>query len=236
MSTDTNQGASAGARLRDEIENEILTGRLPPGTRLDEVPLAARFGVSRTPIREALMQLSAAGLIEIRPRRGAIVTEIGPERLVEMFAVMAELESMAGRLAARRHTEADATALCTTLDACRAAAGAGETDVYYYENERFHQTIYAASYNGFLIEQCTGLHRRLKPYRRLQLRVGNRMATSLAEHEAVVTAILARDSQAAADALRDHIAIQGERFGDLVASLAGAKAGVAPQNQSSSRT
>lgn len=227
MSTDTNQGASAGARLRDEIENEILTGRLPPGTRLDEVPLAARFGVSRTPIREALMQLSAAGLIEIRPRRGAIVTEIGPERLVEMFAVMAELESMAGRLAARRHAEADATALRTTLDACRAAAGAGETDVYYYENERFHQAIYAASYNGFLIEQCTGLHRRLKPYRRLQLRVGNRMVTSLAEHEAVVGAILARDGQAAADALRDHIAIQGERFGDLVASLAGARAGVA---------
>lgn len=227
MSTDTNQGLSAGARLRDEIENEILTGRLPPGTRLDEVPLAARFGVSRTPIREALMQLSAAGLIEIRPRRGAIVTEIGPERLVEMFAVMAELESMAGRLAARRHTQADAAALQATLDACRAAAAAGETDVYYYENEQFHHTIYAASYNGFLIEQCTGLHRRLKPYRRLQLRVGNRMVTSLAEHEAVVAAILARDGQAAADALRDHIAIQGERFGDLVASLAGARAGVA---------
>lgn len=227
MSTDTNQTLSAGARLRDEIENEILTGRLPPGTRLDEVPLAARFGVSRTPIREALMQLSAAGLIEIRPRRGAIVTEIGAERLVEMFAVMAELESMAGRLAARRHTETDAAALRATLDACRAAALAGETDVYYYENEQFHHAIYAASYNGFLIEQCTGLHRRLKPYRRLQLRVGNRMVTSLAEHEAVVGAILARDGQAAADALRDHIAIQGERFGDLVASLAGAKAGVA---------
>lgn len=226
-SKETQPGPSAGARLRDEIENEILTGRLQPGTRLDEVPLAARFGVSRTPIREALMQLSAAGLIEIRPRRGAVVAEIGPERLVEMFAVMAELEAMAGRLAARRHTEADRAALLSALEACRAAAASGDTDAYYYENEKFHQTIYAASYNGFLIEQCVGLHRRLKPYRRLQLRVGNRLATSLAEHEAVVEAITAHDGARAADALRGHIAIQGERFGDLVASLSRAKAGAA---------
>jgi DNA-binding GntR family transcriptional regulator len=226
-SRETHQGVSAGARLRDEIENEILTGRLAPGTRLDEVPLAARFGVSRTPIREALMQLSAAGLIDIRPRRGAVVAEIGPERLVEMFAVMAEMEAMAGRLAARRHTEADRAALVSALDACRAAAASGDTDAYYYENEKFHHAIYAASYNGFLIEQCIGLHRRLKPYRRLQLRVGNRLATSLAEHEAVVEAILAHDGVSAAEALRGHIAIQGERFGDLVASLAGARAGAA---------
>lgn len=226
-SKETQAGLSAGARLRDEIENEILTGRLRPGTRLDEVPLAARFGVSRTPIREALMQLSAAGLIEIRPRRGAVVAEIGPARLVEMFAVMAELEAMAGRLAARRHTGADRTALVSALDACRAAAASGDTDAYYYENEKFHYAIYAASYNGFLIEQCTGLHRRLKPYRRLQLRVGNRLATSLAEHEAVVEAILAHDGPRAAEGLRDHIAIQGERFGDLVASLGSTRAGAA---------
>lgn len=225
--TDTNLPTNTGTRLRDEIENEILTGRLPPGTRLDEVPLAARFGVSRTPIREALMQLSAAGLIEIRPRRGAVVAEIGPERLVEMFAVMAELEAMAGRLAARRHGEADRQALVAALDACRTAAASGDTDAYYYENEQFHQAVYAASYNGFLIEQCIGLHRRLKPYRRLQLRVGNRMATSLAEHEAVVAAILAHDGPGAAEALRGHIAIQGERFGDLVASLAATRAGAA---------
>lgn len=225
--SDAQTGVSAGVRLRDEIENEILTGRLAPGTRLDEVPLAARFGVSRTPIREALMQLSASGLIEIRPRRGAVVADIGAERLVEMFAVMAELEAMAGGLAARRHTEADRSALLGALDACRAAAASGDTDAYYYENEQFHQAVYAASYNGFLIEQCVGLHRRLKPYRRLQLRVGNRMATSLAEHQAVVTAILAHDGPAAAEALRGHIAIQGERFGDLVASLSHAKAGAA---------
>ena len=92
----------ARLKLRDQIENEILTGDMPPGFRLDEVTLANRFGVSRTPIREALFQLASAGLIEIRPRRGAVVAEVGPERMVQMFEVMAGLEGMAGRLAAER--------------------------------------------------------------------------------------------------------------------------------------
>ena len=87
-------------KLRDEIENEILKGEFEPGERLDEVQLATHFGVSRTPIREALMQLSAIGLVEIRPRRGAVVVDPGPERVFEMFEVMAELEGMAGALAA----------------------------------------------------------------------------------------------------------------------------------------
>jgi DNA-binding GntR family transcriptional regulator len=210
---------NAWQRLRDELENEILTGALMPGERLDEVPLANRFGVSRTPIREALMQLASAGLVEIRPRRGAVVAELGPGRLVEMFEVMAELEGMAGRLAARRHTEADAAAIRAAHEACRAAAASGDCDAYYYENERFHLAIYAASHSGFLAEQCTALHRRLKPYRRLQLRVRNRLGVSFAEHDGIVAAILAGDGEAANAALRAHVAIQGERFSDLLASL-----------------
>jgi DNA-binding GntR family transcriptional regulator len=207
-------------RLRDEIENEILTGQLVPGHRLDEVALANRFGVSRTPIREALLQLSAAGLIEMRPRRGALVASVGTERLIEMFEVMAELEELAGRLATRRHTDADTKAILEAHEACRQAAGAGDSDAYYYENERFHYAIYHASHSQFLFEQCSALHRRLKPYRRLQLRVRNRVARSFAEHEQVVAALLAGDGEKASAALRDHVAIQGERFSDFVASIA----------------
>jgi DNA-binding GntR family transcriptional regulator len=210
-------------RLRDEIENEILTGLFPPGHRLDEMALANRFGVSRTPIREALLQLSAAGLIEVRPRRGAAVASVGAERLIEMFEVMAEIEGLAGRLAARRHTDADMNAIMETHDACRRAAGAGDSDAYYYENERFHYAIYHASHSQFLIEQCTALHRRLKPYRRLQLRVRNRVARSFAEHEQVVAALMAGNEEAAGRALHDHVAIQGERFGDFIASLSQAR-------------
>lgn len=206
-------------QLRDEIESEILTGQMAPGYRLDEVFLATRFGVSRTPIREALMQLSAAGLIEIRPRRGAIVASVGPERLIEMFEVMAELEGLAGRLATRRHSAADARAITTAHEACREAMGSGDSDAYYYENEHFHYAIYEASHSQYLIEQCTALHRRLKPYRRLQLRVRNRVAKSFAEHDQFVKAMHAGDDAAACLIMRDHVAIQGERFSDFISSV-----------------
>ena len=211
--------ANAFHKLRDEIENGIVTGEFARGERLDEVQLAQRFGVSRTPIREALMQLSAIGLISIRPRRGAVVDDPTPERLYEMFEVMAELEGMAASLAARRHTNEDKAALQRALKACEAAAATEDADAYYYENEEFHSLVYVASHSDFLHEQCVALHRRLRPYRRLQLRVRNRLHKSLAEHVAVVEAILDGRSDDARAMMRSHISVQGERFSDLIASL-----------------
>lgn len=211
--------ATAFQTLRDEIEDGIVTGQFQPGDRLDEVQLATRYGVSRTPIREALMQLSAIGLVEIRPRRSAVVAKLGPERVFEMFEVMAELEGMAGYFAARRHRETDRDAILAAHEKCEAAALSDDTDRYYYENETFHRAIYAASRSGFLEEQCVTLHRRLRPYRRLQLRVRNRMHVSFSEHGEIVGAILAGDADAARSLLRSHVAVQGDRFGDLVANL-----------------
>lgn len=207
-------------RLRDEIENGIVTNQYSPGERLDEMQLAKRFGVSRTPVREALMQLSAIGLIEIRARRGAVVIDPAPHRIYEMFEVMAELEGMAGSLAARRHTDADRAELLAAHAKCERSANAEDSDTYYYDNELFHHAVYAASHSGFLIEQCTALHRRLRPYRRLQLRVRNRMKTSFSEHSAIVDAILSGEPEIARNLLRQHIAVQGDRFSDLVATLA----------------
>ena len=126
---------------------------------------------------------------------------------------------MCGRLAARRLTPEDEATLQLTLDACRQAAEEGDTDIYYRANERFHRAIYSASRNGFLADQALALHRRLAPYRRLQLRVRNRMRTSQAEHEGIVAAILAGKGDAAASLLRAHVAVQGERFANLMASL-----------------
>ncbi|MBB4953358.1 DNA-binding GntR family transcriptional regulator [Agrobacterium vitis] len=206
-------------KLRDEIENGIVAGEFEPGERLDEVQLASRFGVSRTPIREALMQLSAIGMVEIRPRRGAVVVDLGPNYVFEMFDVMAELEGMAGARAARRHTREDKAALLAAHARCEHAALKEDTDDYYYENEVFHHAIYDACQSAFLKDQCVLLHRRLRPYRRLQLRVRNRMKTSLQEHGAIVGAILSGDEETARTLLRDHIAVQGDRFGDLVASI-----------------
>lgn len=205
--------------LRDAIEDMIATGDLRPGDHLDETELAARFSVSRTPIREALIQLASMGLVAIRPRRGAVVAEVAPEQLVEMFEVMAELEAMCGRLAARRMSAEDQAVLQAAHAACQQACLAGDADAYYYKNEQFHDAIYAGSHNTFLAEQARALHRRLRPYRRLQLRVRNRLPTSLAEHDQVVNAIRAGDVDLTADLLRQHVLVQGQRFADLIASL-----------------
>src|SRR5262245_58018244 len=104
MSTQSSEKVEAerpgnrSANLRDQIEEEIATRRLLPGTRLDEQDLANRFQVSRTPVREALLQLASEGLVQLRPRRGAVVREIPMPRLIEMFEVMGELEAMCARL------------------------------------------------------------------------------------------------------------------------------------------
>jgi DNA-binding GntR family transcriptional regulator len=210
---------SRSETLRESIEEMIAVGELAPGQHLDETVLAERFEVSRTPIREALIQLAAMGLVVIRPRRGAVVAELGPQQLVEMFEVMSELEATCARLAARRMTPEDATRLQEAHAACKEAIESDDPDEYYYRNEVFHEAVYAGSHNQFLFEQTRSLYRRLRPYRRLQLRVRNRVSNSWAEHDAVVTALLAGDGEKTAELMRDHIMIQGQRFSDLMSSL-----------------
>lgn len=212
-------GIRLSEQLREKIEEAIITGAFGPGTRLDEVELADSYGVSRTPTREALIQLEAAGFIVKRPRKGWEVASIPPSRLCEMFDVMAELEAMCGRLAARRATDAEQRVIRAAHLACQRAKEANDPAEYYRLNEVFHLAIYQASHNTFLIEQAGALHRRLRPYRRLQLRVRNRMHTSFDEHEAIVQAIEAGEGEAACNRLRAHVVVQGERFTDLVSSL-----------------
>jgi DNA-binding GntR family transcriptional regulator len=207
-------------RLREAVEEEIATGKLLPGSRLDEVELAKRFSVSRTPIREALNLLLGEGLIEMRPRRGAVVARVSPQRLIEMFEVMAELEAMCAQLAARRMSEEEFAAIESAHAACQGAAAARDADAYFYANERFHYAIYSASHNTFLSEQAAALQRKLRPYRRLQLRVRNRIQRSYEEHQAIVDALREGNSEQAVLSVRNHVLVQGERFADLVSSLA----------------
>lgn len=208
-------------RLREIIEERIATGVYLPGMQLDETELATEFEVSRTPIREALMQLAFAGLIDMQPRRSAVVTEISPQRLCEMFEVMAELEAMCARLAARRMTDDNQHVLLSAYQACKDAAEKNDPDAYYRCNEQFHMAIYTASHNGFLIEECKNLKRRLSAYRRLQLRVRDRMRISHEEHTEVYSALVTGDGELAAKLLRSHVIVQGERFADLIAGLQG---------------
>lgn len=210
---------SQAQRLRDLLEDAIVEGRFPPGARLDPEALAREYQCSRTPIREALQQLTMSGMVRVVPKRGTFVTQLGVTELVERFEVMAELEGMCARLAARRITEAELAALREAHEACRVRAKAGDANGYYYENGLFHQRIYEASHNTFLTQEAMRLQAVLQPYRRLQLQVRHRLENSFTEHEAVVEAIATGDEARAAALLRDHVMIQGERFNDLVASV-----------------
>jgi DNA-binding GntR family transcriptional regulator len=205
--------------LRDQLEQDIVTGRFKPGERLDEQSLAKRFGVSRTPIREALMQLASIGMVDLQPHRGAFVASLSLKEIIERFEMMAALEGMCGALAARRITDEQRTNLVEAHKACAEAAKSGSMDAYYYANKSFHQAIYEACNNSYLAEQARQLHTRLQPYRRLQLRARHRVSNSFDEHQSIVEAILAGDSAKAERQLRGHVLIQGERLTDFIASL-----------------
>lgn len=207
------------ADIRAYLENDILTRVHLAAERLDEQEIGRRFGVSRTPVREAIRQLASTGLVELIPNRGAFVREVSPRELVQMFEVMAGLEAMAGGLAARRAPAEAVARIERCHEACALAAAKGDADAYYAENSLFHTAIYAASGNDYLESEATRLHQRLQAYRRLQLRAPRRIGQSLAEHGRVVDAIRAGDAATAEAELRAHVAIQGERFSDFIATL-----------------
>ena len=207
------------AKIRDSLEQRIIEGEMGIGKRLDEAELSLQYGVSRTPVREALQRLAESGLAEHIPRRGTFVRTPGLSELVEMFEVMTELECMAVRLAIRRATTVDIDALTESNEACRAAFEADDTKRYYELNAAVHAQIYKMSGNGFLAAEAQRLHDRLRPFRRLQLRVRGRMGESMNEHDIILAAIRDGDAQQAVDTMRNHITILGERFNDLVSGF-----------------
>ena len=206
-------------RIRNALENAIVEGVYLPGQQIDPEALEREFDCSRTPIREALFQLESSGLVRVMPKRGTFVSAWSAEELTERFEVMAEIEASCGRLAARRITEAEMVAFEQIHQQCRALGEAGDAEGYYRHNSLFHHCIYRATHNAFLEQEAARLHAMLQPYRRMQLRVRNRMSRSFNEHDQIVAAIRAGDPEAAATALRDHVIVQGDRFHDLLSAL-----------------
>lgn len=192
-------------RIRLSLMDDISTGVLAPGTVLDEASLSETFGASRTPVREALRQVEAAGLIEIRPRKGAVVLPMTLPRLLEMFEVTAEIEVMCVRIATHRITGAERAKLTDLHDASRAAADIGDFAAYDGFNLSFHEGLYQATHNGFLVEHALALRARLLPFRRTQLRYPDRLATSHAEHGAILRAMTRGEPDEAARVMREHM-------------------------------
>ncbi len=192
-------------RIRHAIERDIVSGKLLPGTKLDEDALAARHGASRTPVREALQHLASRGLIELRAHSGAFVATLTVVELAEMFEAMAFLEAACAALAARRHTARDRQLLAAAHETCAKAARRNDPDAFYVANTGFHERIYAASHNGYLAAQTIHLRNRLEAYRREATFHPGLMSLTMAEHERIMQAIFGMDEAAAAQQMRSHL-------------------------------
>ena len=205
--------------LRLRLADEIVRGVLPPGAGLDETELARRFQVSRTPVREALRQLAASGLVETRAHRGAVVALPSAARLLGMFEALCELEALCAGFAAERMTAAERRDLEARHDALSAIVRAGDPQRYHETNEAFHRAIYAGSHNAYLAELTEGTRARIAPFSRAQFRTLGRLTRSHEEHERVVLAILRGDRNGAAGTMRSHIETVHEAYDVYVGSL-----------------
>jgi len=199
-------------KLATAIADGILDGTFKPGTHLDELRLAQQHGVSRTPVREALRQLATSGLIDMRPRRGAVVSKATPEEIESLFVAMAEMEATCARLCALGMTPVERRRLQARHEEMTSLAASGNTDAYSNANVAFHSAIYAGAHNVSLAEFAMGLRRRVGPFRRAQFQMEGRVTRSNREHEAVVRAILAGDSAGAHAAMLHHVSLVEDAF------------------------
>jgi DNA-binding GntR family transcriptional regulator len=198
----TTIAAEVGRRIADDI----LRGRILPGAKLDEQTLATRFKVSRTPVREALRQLLATGLVESIPHRGAVVTSFGPERLSQLYEAIGEIESTCARLATQRMSAIERKELQLAMKPLQQAAAHGDGRAYLDRSDALHQVIHRGSHNVFLMELARGYRMRSLPFRSLKPYTRERMRVSYGEHGRVIAAVLAHDAEDAARAMREHVA------------------------------
>lgn len=187
------------------IADEIVLGSFAPGARLDEVSLAERFAVSRTPVREALKQLAIMGLVDMRPNRGAVVAALTAVQLDRLFEAIGELEAACARHAALRMGPDERARMMETHAAGRDALQAGDIDRYDTANLEFHATIIRGCDNPTLIEMTATLRNRVAPFRRTQFRNIERMGASFEEHCIIVDAILKHDGITAYREMRSHL-------------------------------
>jgi DNA-binding GntR family transcriptional regulator len=205
--------------LRAQLADDIVRGTLAPGQTLDEMDLARRFGVSRTPVREAIRQLAASGLVETRPHRGAVVARPSHERILGMFEAMAELEALCAGMAAERMIPTERHTLETVHEELRVLIHSGDPQRYHEVNEAFHAAIYAGAHNDYLAEMTLATRTRVQPFRRAQFRLLGRLAKSHVEHDQVVEAILRGDRAGAFAAMHAHIITVGEEYEAYAKSL-----------------
>ena len=208
----TTESLAEGVRTR--LEKDILGGVLVPGQVLDERSLAEQFGVSRTPVRNAVAQLASQGLLRVVPRVGVVVPKLNIKELLSLLEMLAELEGICAKFAARRMDARERKVLRETMLACEAAATAGNAKAYAVANRGFHEAIYDACRNDWAAGQVRSLRLRCSHYRRSRFDLAGAMQKSLREHQAE-----RGDAEAARTAMIEHIALGGKDLAEFVSTL-----------------
>jgi len=191
--------------LSDRLREMIVEGEIEPGARINEMALCARFDVSRTPLREALKVLAREGYVLLTQNRGASVAALTPADLEEAFPVMGALEALAGELACRNATDAEIRAIRALHDRMAAHHRAGERQPYFRLNERIHLAIAEAARNPTLARMQRSLDGRVRRGRYQANISQTRWDQAMAEHEAIIAALVARDGPGLAGVLRMHL-------------------------------
>jgi len=207
------------ADIRATLEEEIESGKLPPGAVLDERALAARFEVSRTPVREALQQLAARELVRVAPRQGVTVARLSIGKVRAMLEFIAELEALAARLAARRVDDGLRQRLDEALTRGQEAAVTGGAAEYSVTNTLFHEVIYAGSRNEYLAEQIRHARRRIQRYRVKDFQNKQQIARSLQDHLKIARAIQSGDEAGAWQAMHLHVPVGSSGFSEFLATV-----------------
>ena len=205
--------------LLSEIENLIVNGSMVPGQRLDEMVLAKKYGVSRTPVREAIRALTAIGLVQNTGRQGSQVAKLSISMLIEMFELMAVLEGMCAQLAARRATKNELIEMHKTHQLLERTFEKGTHKEFYDVNLKFHDQLYNASHTQYLAEETLRLRRRLSPYRMRVTFQPGRMSSTLEEHNKILIAINNGESELAKNEAISHLRLIGNDLEDFIASV-----------------
>ncbi len=206
-------------KIRATLEAEIASGQLLPGSRIEEQTLMDRFGVSRTPAREAVLQLTSAGLVSLVSRQGAVVSGISLSEYVAMLEVLMELEGLAAKLSARRMAIAQRHELEKAAQACEKAAKANDAAKYSEVNRLFHEIIYDGSRNEVLARQLRAMRARMRHPQTSMFDRPGRIRNSMAEHNGVLQAILSGDEEAAYRLMTGHISSGGNVYADAIATM-----------------
>ncbi|MYF90010.1 MAG: GntR family transcriptional regulator [Boseongicola sp. SB0676_bin_33] len=199
------QRHSMAQRIEQALLEEIGTGDLRPGQRLDEVGLARRFGASRTPVREALSRLAAQGILVQGERRGVFVAEYSREELSQIFEAMHEIEAACARIASQRLTFLSRSEIEAAQAACVAAAEDGDRPRYLRANESLHLAIYRATGNPYIAEIASEFRRRTGPFREKKFDTRDDLLASARSHEELINDIFSEDSATASRSMRSHM-------------------------------